>query len=129
MVGLLYSSEAHMQFDFERMSPERRFEFMTGTIVPRPIGIVTTCGAGGSVNAAPYSFFGVDGPKAGLSTFMSKPEMRCLVWPTGPPRCGTTCMIKESVIIEKAAVPSAISMGPHSLSRSWWERLAMHWPI
>jgi hypothetical protein len=37
--------------------------------------------------------------------------------------------VKESVIIEKAAVPSAISMGPHSLSRSWWERLAMPWPI
>jgi flavin reductase (DIM6/NTAB) family NADH-FMN oxidoreductase RutF len=48
-----------MQFDFDRMTPERRFEFMTSTIVPRPIAIVTTCGADGSINGAPYSFFGL----------------------------------------------------------------------
>ena len=36
--------------------------------------------------------------KAVLSTFMSRPEMRCLVWPSTPPRCGTTCMIKGSAI-------------------------------
>jgi flavin reductase (DIM6/NTAB) family NADH-FMN oxidoreductase RutF len=48
-----------MQFDFETMSAERRFNFLTGAVVPRPIALITTCGRNGAVNAAPYSFFGL----------------------------------------------------------------------
>jgi flavin reductase (DIM6/NTAB) family NADH-FMN oxidoreductase RutF len=46
-----------MRFDFERMPPMERFEAMTGTVVPRPIALVTSLDADGRLNAAPYSFF------------------------------------------------------------------------
>jgi flavin reductase (DIM6/NTAB) family NADH-FMN oxidoreductase RutF len=50
-----------MQFDFDAMSGLERFEFMTGTVVPRPIALITTVSAGGAPNAAPYSFFNIMG--------------------------------------------------------------------
>jgi flavin reductase (DIM6/NTAB) family NADH-FMN oxidoreductase RutF len=48
-----------MQFDFSKMPPESRYEFLLGTIVPRPIALVTTLSLDGMPNAAPYSFFNV----------------------------------------------------------------------
>ena len=50
-----------MEFDFEAMSAARRFEFLTGTVVPRPIALVTTLTPEGTPNAAPYSFFNIMG--------------------------------------------------------------------
>jgi len=50
-----------MQFDFETMSPEDRFSFLTSTVVPRPIALVTTISRNGIFNAAPYSFFSIAG--------------------------------------------------------------------
>lgn len=50
-----------MQFDFERMRAMECFEFLTGTVVPRPIALITTLAADGSTNAAPYSFFNIMG--------------------------------------------------------------------
>lgn len=50
-----------MQFDFQAMSPATRFEFLTGTVVPRPIAIVTTLNPDGTRNAAPYTFFNIMG--------------------------------------------------------------------
>lgn len=50
-----------MQFDFESMGPSACFEFLTGTVVPRPIALVTTVSAAGEPNAAPYSFFNIMG--------------------------------------------------------------------
>ena len=44
-------------FDFETMSSRDRYKILTGTIVPRPIALVTTVDADGRVNAAPISFF------------------------------------------------------------------------
>lgn len=44
-------------FDFEEMSPQDRYKILTGTIVPRPIALVTTVDRSGRVNAAPISFF------------------------------------------------------------------------
>jgi flavin reductase (DIM6/NTAB) family NADH-FMN oxidoreductase RutF len=67
-----------MQFDFETMPAERRFEFMTGTVVPRPIAVITTCDRNGIVNAAPYSFFGLlshDPPLVGVGV-LPHPEGR-----------------------------------------------------
>lgn len=46
-----------MGFDFGHMSPAKRFEVMTATIVPRPIALVTSLDAAGRLNVAPYSFF------------------------------------------------------------------------
>jgi len=58
-----------MQFDFESMSATERFEFLTGTVVPRPIALITTLAPDGTPNAAPYSFFGllgIDPPIVGI---------------------------------------------------------------
>jgi flavin reductase (DIM6/NTAB) family NADH-FMN oxidoreductase RutF len=48
-----------MQFDFQSMMPADRYELLLGTILPRPITIVTTLSPGGTLNAAPYSLFNV----------------------------------------------------------------------
>jgi hypothetical protein len=42
-----------MLFDFEQMMPMQCFEFLTGTVVPRPIALITTESPKGLVNAAP----------------------------------------------------------------------------
>jgi flavin reductase (DIM6/NTAB) family NADH-FMN oxidoreductase RutF len=44
-------------FDFRALSPRERYKLMIGTVVPRPIALVTTVDAEGRVNAAPFSFF------------------------------------------------------------------------
>jgi flavin reductase (DIM6/NTAB) family NADH-FMN oxidoreductase RutF len=48
-----------MQIDFHSMKPMQRYELLLGTILPRPITIVTTLSADGALNAAPYSLFNV----------------------------------------------------------------------
>ena len=50
-----------MQFDFEKLSAPACFEFLTATVVPRPIALITTVSASGVANAAPYSFFNIMG--------------------------------------------------------------------
>jgi len=50
-----------MEFDFEGMSPADRFNFLTGTVVPRPIALITTVSPSGVPNAAPYTFFSIAG--------------------------------------------------------------------
>lgn len=44
-------------FDFRALSAQERYKLMIGTIVPRPIALVTTVDAAGRINAAPFSFF------------------------------------------------------------------------
>lgn len=41
------------------LSPDRIYKLLTSTVMPRPIALVTTLAADGSVNAAPFSFFNV----------------------------------------------------------------------
>ena len=48
-----------MHFDFQSMKPADRYELLLGTILPRPIAIVTTFSADGALNGAPYSLFNV----------------------------------------------------------------------
>lgn len=50
-----------MRVDFAALAPAARFEFLTGTVVPRPIAIVVTLNADGTCNAAPYTFFSIMG--------------------------------------------------------------------
>jgi flavin reductase (DIM6/NTAB) family NADH-FMN oxidoreductase RutF len=50
-----------MQFDIDGMAPIDRYELLLGTIVPRPIALITSLGPNGAVNAAPYSLFNVMG--------------------------------------------------------------------
>jgi flavin reductase (DIM6/NTAB) family NADH-FMN oxidoreductase RutF len=44
-------------FDFRKMSARERYKLMIGTVVPRPIALVTTVDPTGRINAAPFSFF------------------------------------------------------------------------
>jgi flavin reductase (DIM6/NTAB) family NADH-FMN oxidoreductase RutF len=45
------------EFDPEALDPVSLYKMMAGTIVPRPIGFITTMGSDGTFNAAPFSFF------------------------------------------------------------------------
>lgn len=44
-------------FDFTQLSARERYKLMIGTVVPRPIALVTTVDEEGRINAAPFSFF------------------------------------------------------------------------
>lgn len=44
-------------FDFTTLSARERYKLMIGTIIPRPIALVTTVDEHGRYNAAPFSFF------------------------------------------------------------------------
>jgi flavin reductase (DIM6/NTAB) family NADH-FMN oxidoreductase RutF len=44
-------------FDFRALSARDRYKLMIGTVVPRPIALVTTVDLQGRNNAAPFSFF------------------------------------------------------------------------
>ncbi|MBP2444862.1 flavin reductase family protein [Rhizobium leguminosarum] len=46
-----------VSFDFEQLSERERYKLMIGTIIPRPIALVTTVDEHGRINAAPFSFF------------------------------------------------------------------------
>ena len=52
-------STAHCQFDFAALSPRERYKLLIGTVIPRPIALVTTLGPDGRANAGPFSFFNV----------------------------------------------------------------------
>lgn len=43
--------------DLSTMTHENRYKFLTATVVPRPIALVTTLSQSGLVNAAPFSQF------------------------------------------------------------------------
>ena len=67
-----------MQFDFTTMKPMDRYEFLLGTVLPRPITIVTTLSGAGALNAAPYSLFNVVGhdPPVIMIAVLPHPEGR-----------------------------------------------------
>jgi len=46
-----------ISFDFKVLSERERYKLMIGTIIPRPIALVTTVDEDGRTNAAPFSFF------------------------------------------------------------------------
>ena len=46
-----------ISFDFEQLTERERYKLMIGTIIPRPIALVTTVDEHGRINAAPFSFF------------------------------------------------------------------------
>lgn len=50
-----------MEFDFGALKASDRYKLLVSLVVPRPIALVTTVGAGDVVNAAPFSFFNVLG--------------------------------------------------------------------
>jgi flavin reductase (DIM6/NTAB) family NADH-FMN oxidoreductase RutF len=52
-----FGQEETVTFDFQAISARDRYKLMIGTVVPRPIALVTTIDPAGRVNAAPFSFF------------------------------------------------------------------------
>jgi flavin reductase (DIM6/NTAB) family NADH-FMN oxidoreductase RutF len=56
---LILDGNAPMLFDFSELTPSARYELLLGTIVPRPIAIITTLSEARVLNAAPYSLFAV----------------------------------------------------------------------
>ncbi|MBY5879810.1 flavin reductase family protein [Rhizobium leguminosarum bv. trifolii] len=46
-----------VSFDFKQLTERERYKLMIGTIIPRPIALVTTVDEHGRINAAPFSFF------------------------------------------------------------------------
>jgi flavin reductase (DIM6/NTAB) family NADH-FMN oxidoreductase RutF len=49
------------EVDFDQISSYERYKLMASLIVPRPIALVTSLGANGVVNAAPFSMFNMIG--------------------------------------------------------------------
>jgi flavin reductase (DIM6/NTAB) family NADH-FMN oxidoreductase RutF len=49
------------EVDFEALTAYQRYKLMASLIVPRPIALVTTLGANGVANAAPFSMFNMVG--------------------------------------------------------------------
>jgi flavin reductase (DIM6/NTAB) family NADH-FMN oxidoreductase RutF len=49
------------EVDFEQLDTYPRYKLMASLIVPRPIALVTTLGANGVANAAPFSMFNMVG--------------------------------------------------------------------
>lgn len=49
----------HTFVDLDQLTERQRYKLLSGTVVPRPIALVTTVSASGARNAAPFSFFNV----------------------------------------------------------------------
>jgi flavin reductase (DIM6/NTAB) family NADH-FMN oxidoreductase RutF len=67
-----------MQFDIDKMAAVDRYELLLGTVVPRPIALVTTISSDGATNAAPYSLFNVMGhdPAVAMISVLAHPDKR-----------------------------------------------------
>jgi flavin reductase (DIM6/NTAB) family NADH-FMN oxidoreductase RutF len=52
-------SDTHAAFDLRTLSKSDTYKLLASTILPRPIAWITTAGADGKPNAAPFSFFNV----------------------------------------------------------------------
>ena len=50
-----------MNFDIEALDTGQAYKLLGSVVVPRPIALVSTLDAAGTVNAAPYSFFNLVG--------------------------------------------------------------------
>ncbi|WP_138471381.1 flavin reductase family protein [Poseidonocella sp. HB161398] len=46
-------------FDFAELTPKERYKLLIGTVIPRPIALITTLSPGGTPNAGSFSFFNI----------------------------------------------------------------------
>lgn len=51
--------DSHTHFDFSTLTERERYKLLIGTVIPRPIALITTLGLDGRANAGPFSFFNV----------------------------------------------------------------------
>ncbi|WP_425989951.1 flavin reductase family protein [Afipia sp. DC4300-2b1] len=57
------------RFDMRTLGARERYNLITGTVVPRPIALITTTNEQGEVNAAPFSFFNALGSNPPIVAF------------------------------------------------------------
>ncbi|MBW1252927.1 flavin reductase family protein [Pantoea allii] len=50
---------SHTWFDFASLGERERYKILIGTVIPRPVALVTTVDKNGHANAGPFSFFNV----------------------------------------------------------------------
>jgi flavin reductase (DIM6/NTAB) family NADH-FMN oxidoreductase RutF len=50
---------SHTHFDFAQLTERERYKILIGTVIPRPVALVTTVSMDGVPNAGPFSFFNV----------------------------------------------------------------------
>jgi flavin reductase (DIM6/NTAB) family NADH-FMN oxidoreductase RutF len=55
-----------MKWDIADLDWKEAHELMAGTVIPRPIALISTVGENGVFNVAPYSFFGVASVKPAI---------------------------------------------------------------
>lgn len=53
------AATGYVEVDFEALNGQQAYKLLAGSIVPRPIALVTTLSEAGVANAAPYSFFNI----------------------------------------------------------------------
>ncbi len=58
-----------MELDLENQFADRAYPILASLVTPRPIALVTTISAEGTVNAAPFSFFNVLGANPPIVAF------------------------------------------------------------
>jgi flavin reductase (DIM6/NTAB) family NADH-FMN oxidoreductase RutF len=56
-------------FDMRTLGARERYNLITGTIVPRPIALITSVTEAGLVNAAPFSAFNMFGSNPPIVAF------------------------------------------------------------
>jgi flavin reductase (DIM6/NTAB) family NADH-FMN oxidoreductase RutF len=56
-------------FDAATLDARARYNLITGTVVPRPIALITSLGEDGRVNAAPFSYFNALGSNPPIVAF------------------------------------------------------------
>jgi len=49
----------HTHFDFSELTERQKYKLLIGTVIPRPIALITTVDRNGNPNAGPFSFFNV----------------------------------------------------------------------
>ncbi len=67
------SDDDMLGFDADALRGPQQYKLLTGTVVPRPIALVTTLGPGGP-NAAPFSFFNALGVNPPMVMFSIGPR-------------------------------------------------------
>lgn len=65
-----------MEIDPNTLEPALRYKLLIGSVVPRPIALVSSCSAEGKTNLAPFSYFNAVGhrPLALMFSISKKPD-------------------------------------------------------
>ena len=72
-----------MDFDMAQIAPMQRYELLLGTVVPRPIALITSLSSDGLLNAAPYSLFNVMSHEPPIVAFSVLPNAHGQMKDTG----------------------------------------------